>query len=205
MRVSPSVTDSRKPPVKFKMAEKSLFAVLLRSPWWVSFLVVGVIALAAGALLPREYAYVGAVGTLPIFVVGCIAAWRQLRAPSPAKVEEMLGAVNSMPWRQFSDALEAAWLRDGCTVDKPKSGPVDLRVAKGGQATLVSAKRWKAATHGIEPLRELHAAMQAEGAATGIYVMTQGQLSDNARLFARDNGITVLQGPGVANLLLAKA
>nr|WP_238541936.1 restriction endonuclease [Acidovorax sp. CF316] len=192
--------------MKFKMAEKSLFAVLLRSPWWVSFLVVGVIALGAGALLPREYAYVGAVGTLPIFVVGCIAAWRQLRAPSPAKVEEMLGAVNSMPWRQFADALEAAWVRDGCTVEKPKAGPVDLRVvAKGGQATLVSAKRWKAATHGIEPVRELHAAMQAEGASSGIYVMTQGQLSDNARLFARDNGITVLQGPGVASLLLAKA
>jgi restriction system protein len=191
--------------VKFKMAEKSLFAVLLRSPWWVSFLVVGVIALGAGALLPREYAYVGAVGTLPIFVVGCIAAWRQLRAPSPAKVGEMLDAVNTMPWRQFSDALEAAWVRDGCTVERPKSGPVDLRVAKGGQATLVSAKRWKAATHGVEPMRELQAAMQAEGAPAGIYVMTQGQLSDNARLFARDNGITVLQGPGVAALLLAKA
>ncbi|RYF63804.1 MAG: restriction endonuclease, partial [Comamonadaceae bacterium] len=25
--------------MKFKMAEKSLFAMLLRSPWWVSFLV----------------------------------------------------------------------------------------------------------------------------------------------------------------------
>ncbi len=206
MHVFPLLSPTpESPPVKFKMAEKSLFAVLLRSPWWVSFLVVGVIALGAGALLPREYAYVGAVGTLPIFVVGCIAAWRQLRAPSPAKVEEMLDAVNSMPWRQFSDALESAWVRDGCTVEKPRSGPVDLRVAKGGQATLVSAKRWKAATHGVEPMRELQAAMQAQGASAGIYVMTQGQLSDNARLFARDNGITVLQGPGVAALLLAKA
>lgn len=186
------------------MAEKSLFAVLLRSPWWVSFLVVGVIALAAGALLPHQYAYVGAVGTLPIFVVGCIAAWRQLRAPSPARVEEMLGAVNSMPWRNFADTLQAIWVRDGCTVERPKAGPADLRVAKGGQVTLVSARRWKAATHGTEPLRELHAAMQNEGAATGIYMMTQGQLSDNARLFARDNGITVMQGPAVAAFLLSK-
>jgi restriction system protein len=40
--------------VKFKMAEKSLFALLLRSPWWISFVVVGLIVLAAGALLPAE-------------------------------------------------------------------------------------------------------------------------------------------------------
>ena len=26
--------------MKFKMSEKSLFATLLRSPWWVSFLVM---------------------------------------------------------------------------------------------------------------------------------------------------------------------
>lgn len=191
--------------MKFKIAEKSLFAVLLRSPWWVSFLVVGVISLAAGALLPREYALVGALGTLPIFVVGCIAAWRQLRAPSPARVQEMLGAVNGMPWKTFCDALQAAWVRDGCTVERLSSGPADLRVTKAGQATLVAARRWKAATHGIDPLRELRAAMLAQSAAAGVYVMSQGQLSDNARLFARDNGIAVLQGPDVAALLLAKA
>jgi restriction system protein len=34
--------------------EKSLFAVLLRSPWWISFAVAGVITLASGALLPKE-------------------------------------------------------------------------------------------------------------------------------------------------------
>ena len=79
------------------MAEKSLFAVLLRSPWWISFVVVGLITLASGALLPREYFVVGALSSFPIFVVGCIAAWRQLRAPSPDRVAEILDAVNSMP------------------------------------------------------------------------------------------------------------
>ena len=76
-------------------------------------------------------------------------------------------------------------------------------VGSGG-SPLVSARRWKAATHGIEPLRELHAAMQARGASGGIYVATHGQLSDNARLFARDHGIAVLQGDAVAQLLLGK-
>ena len=185
------------------MAEKSLFAVLLRSPWWISFVVVGLITLASGALLPKEYFVVGALAGFPIFVVGCIAAWRQLRAPSPAKVTEMLDAVNSMPWRTFADTLESAWAREGCTVERLKPGSAaDMALVLGGKTTLVSARRWKAATHGVEPLRDLHAAMKARDAASGVYVVTQGQLSDTARTFARDHGISVLQDEGVARLLL---
>jgi restriction system protein len=190
--------------VKFKMAEKSLFALLLRSPWWISFVVVGLIVLAAGALLPAEYFVVGALAGFPIFVVGCIAAWRQLRAPSPARVAEITGAVNSMPWRSFADTLDTAWTREGCTVERlPAGGAADLALAKGGQTILVCARRWKAATHGVEPLRDLHAAMQARGAAAGVYVFTQGQLSDNARVFARDHGIAVMQADALAQMLLS--
>ena len=75
--------------------------------------------------------------------------------------------------------------------------------AAGGQTLLASARRWKAANHGVEPLRELHAAMQARGAQGGLYLLAQGSLSDNARLFARDHGITVVQGDALAGLLLA--
>ena len=186
------------------MAEKSLFAVLLRSPWWISFAVVGLITLLSGALLPQEYFVVGSLAGFPFFVVGCIAAWRQLRAPSPAKVEEMLDAVNSMPWRNFADTLESAWVREGCTVERLKpGGAADMALILGGKTTLVSARRWKAATHGVEPLRDLHAAMQGRDASAGVYVVTQGQLSDNARAFARDHGITVVQGDALAGLLLA--
>ena len=189
------------------MAEKSLFAMLLRSPWWISFVVVGIIVLAARALLPEEYFVVGALAGFPIFVVGCIAAWRQLQAPNPARVAEMMDAIASMPWRAFADTLTAAWTRTGCTVeriDHAKAGPADMVLTQGGKTTLVSARRWKAATHGVEPLRDLHAAMRARDASAGVYVASHGQLSDNARIFARAHGITVLQGNAVAVLLLRK-
>ena len=179
--------------MKFKMAEKSLFAMLLRSPWWISFVVVGIIVLAAGALLPKEY-----------FVVGCIAAWKQLRAPNPARVAEMLEAVASMPWRSFADTLASAWARAGYSVERinGNNAGADMRLTQGGKTTLVSAKRWKAATHGVEPLRELHAAMLASEAPAGVYVAALGQVSDNAQAFAREHGIVVLQGDAVAQLLL---
>ena len=187
------------------MAEKSLFAVLLRSPWWISFVVVGLITLAAGAFLPKEYFVVGALAGFPIFVVGCMAAWKQLRAPNPAKVAEMLDAVASMPWRSFADTLATAWERAGYTVERLNAdgnNAADMRLTLGGKTTLVSAKRWKAATHGVEPLRELQAAMAAADASAGVYVAALGQVSDNARVYARDHGIVVLQGDAVAQLLL---
>lgn len=186
------------------MAEKSLFAMLLRSPWWISFVVVGLIVLAAGAFLPKEYFAAGALAGFPIFVVGCIAAWKQLRAPNPAKVAEMLEAVGSMPWRSFAETLASAWTRAGYTVERINSNNAgtDMRLTLGGKTTLVSAKRWKAATHGVEPLRELHAAMEASEAQAGVYVAALGQVSDNARAFAGEHGIVVLQGDAVAQLLL---
>ncbi len=191
--------------MKFKMSENSLFAVLLRSPWWISFVVVGLITLAAGAFLPKEYFVVGALAGFPIFVVGCMAAWKQLRAPNPAKVAEMLDAVASMPWRSFADTLATAWERAGYTVERLNAdgnNAADMRLTLGGKTTLVSAKRWKAATHGVEPLRELQAAMAAADASAGVYVAALGQVSDNARVYARDHGIVVLQGDAVAQLLL---
>ena len=191
--------------MKFKMSENSLFAVLLRSPWWISFVVVGLITLAAGTFLPKEYFVVGALAGFPIFVVGCMAAWKQLRAPNPAKVAEMLDAVASMPWRSFADTLATAWERAGYTVERLNAGgnnAADMRLTLGGKTTLVSAKRWKAATHGVEPLRELQAAMAAADASAGVYVAALGQVSDNARVYARDHGIVVLQGDAVAQLLL---
>ena len=74
----------------------------------------------------------------------------------------------------------------------------------GGSTTLVSARRWKAAAHGVEPLRDLRTAMEQRGASAGLYVLAQGSLSDNARLYARDNGITIVQDNALAALLLAK-
>jgi restriction system protein len=189
--------------VKFKMSPNSLFAILLRSPWWVSFALVGAFSLAAAALLPRDYVLVGLLGTFPFFAVGCVSAWRQWRAPSAARMAAAHAQIQSLPWRGFADELEATWRTGGQGVERLAAGAAaDFVLTKGGQVQLASARRWKAANHGVEPLRELHTAMQARGAKTGLYLVAQGGLSDNARLFARDHGITVVQGNALALLLL---
>ena len=59
------------------MAENSLFAILLRSPWWVSLGVALALALLMRLLLPKDYAVAGMLGALPFVVIAAIAAWKQ--------------------------------------------------------------------------------------------------------------------------------
>ena len=77
----------------------------------------------------------------------------------------------------------------------------DLRITQGDRAVLVAARRWKAATHGVEPLRELHAQAQQQG-AQAVYVALTGTVSETARSFAREHGVVLLEGDALAALLL---
>lgn len=176
--------------VKFKMAEKSLFAVLLRSPWWVSFVLVAVIALAAGALLPPQYAGVGMLGGFPFFVIGCMALWRQRHLPSPALAEQVLGRIASMGWRDFSALLDIAFTRQGYSVTQI-TGPADMQLEKKGVRTVVSARRFKAAALGLESLRELVAARDALQASQCVCI-TLGRVSTQAADYAFENRITLI-------------
>jgi len=185
--------------MKLKMSENSLFAILLRKPWWISILIAAVVSLAASMLFPRQYAAYGASAGFPFFVIGIIAAVRQWRAPGPALVAHTRDAVAAMSWRDFADAIEAGYRRDGYEV-KRRAGGADFELARDGRKTVVSCKRWKAASTGVEALRELDAAAEDCGAHERIY-MTLGQLSDNARSFAAERRIAVMREDGLAVLL----
>ncbi len=186
--------------MKLKMAENSLFAVLLRSPWWVSLAVGAGIAALAHALLPEDYRLMGMLTALPFLVIAAIAGWRALRAPSATRVAATLETAAALSWREFSSALEEAFRRDGYAVTRPDKPGADLELSKEGRSTLVSARRWKAANCGIEPLRELHVAGEAREAGERIYV-TVGVISDSARRFAGEKRIRLLHGTELARLL----
>lgn len=189
--------------MKLKMSENSLFAILLRSPWWISMVLVAVVALASGALLPAPYVAFGLMGGLPFLVIGIIAAWRQWRAPSPARMAEALGRAGAMSWRDFASALEQAFGRQGYAVTRLDSAAADFRLVKGERITLASGKRWKAASHGIDALRDLVAAQEAQGAHRCIYI-SLGDVTDNARRFAQAQGIELISGDGLAQLISDK-
>jgi restriction system protein len=183
------------------MAQNSLFAILLRSPWWASFGIAALIALVSMAALPDRYVIFGVIGGWPFLAIGLIVAWRQLRAPGAARVAELQERLSAMSWRTFSELVEHAFRQDGYTVSRVNGPDADFAVSKAGKTALVSCKRWKAAGSGVEPLRDLHAALQTHQAQDGMY-FTTGTLSDTARRFAADNSIRIVQGADLARLLL---
>ena len=186
--------------MKLKMAENSLFAMLLRSPWWISVAIAVAVAVAARTLLPEKFAVPGMFGAGPFVVIAVMAGWRQFRAPSAGKVAARLEAIGAMSWPQFSAALEAAFRREGYEVARMNGAKVDFALTREGRTTLVSCKRWKAASTGVEPLRDLHAAQEAREAQEAIYVAT-GEFTDNARRFATERRIRLLTGTPLAVLL----
>lgn len=183
--------------MKFQMSENSLFAILQRSPWWVSILAAAVLFAVANLWLPAMYAFFAA---LPFLVIACYAAWRQIRAPSEKRVAGTLEALRAMSWDEFSRAIEDAYGRDGYTVRRVAGGQVDFELTKAGRVSLVGCKRWKAARTGIEPLRELHAAMLARQAHECIHIAA-GDISDNARAFAAEKNIRLVHGVDLVKLL----
>jgi len=190
--------------MKLKMAEKSLFAILLRSPWWISLLVVALFALASIALLPTAYVAYGVIGGLPFLVIAVIAAWRQSRAPSPTLLAAALERAGAMSWREFSAAVEHGLGRQGYRVTRLDGNAADFRLERQGQVSLLSCRRWKAASHGIEPLRELDTARRAQGAQHAIYI-SLGSLTDQARRHAQDADIRLIHGNDLALLMANKA
>jgi restriction system protein len=188
--------------MKFKMAPNSLFAVLLRNPWWVSYGIVGAFVLASIALLPKEYVAVGIMGAFPFLVIGTMSGWRQWRAPNPAHLAQALDKAGGMSWRDFSDALEAGYQRQAYSVIRPKTGPADFKLEKAGQTTLVSCKRWKAANQGVEPLRELVASRDALGADHCTFISLR-PLTHSAAKFAASQRVTVMSDLELSKLISA--
>src|SRR5262245_19622248 len=122
-----------------KLPENTLFAVLLRSRWWVSLLVaLGVFALIR-LFLSEGYAFFGA---LPFIVIAVVAAWKQFRVPSGARVDATIAALRAMPWEEFALALEQGYRWQGYAV-KRVEGAADFELEKAGRLALVAAKRWK--------------------------------------------------------------
>lgn len=186
--------------MKLKMAENSLFAILLRSPWWISIVIAALVGLIAFAALPERFMIFGASGAIPFLVIGFIALARQQGAPSAADVAKTLEILRAMTWREFSVLIEQAFQHDGYTVKRLNGAAADFEIARAGQTALLSGKRWKAASTGIEPLRELQAAAHTRDAQECFY-LSLGEMTDNARQFASENKIRVVQGAELAHLL----
>ncbi len=186
--------------MKLEMAKNSLFAILLRSPWWMSAGIAMAVAALAYLVLPSAYAPYGAFGATPFLVIAAIAGWKALRAPSATRVAAALERVGGMSWNEFSTVLEQAFRDEGYAVRRLALPQADFELTREARVTLVSCKRWKVARTGVEPLRSLSEAAQAREAHESMYVAA-GEFTDNATTFAAAKRIRLVHGADLARML----
>lgn len=186
--------------MKLRMARNSIFAILLRSAWWISAAIAVAIVVGAKALLPAEHFGIGAFAAFPFVIIAGVALYKQLQRPSGARVAQAEAAARTMGWQAFSQVLAEGFKRDGSEVVPITGDPrADFELARGGRRAVVAARRWKASRTGQEALRELVAAREARQAHECIYV-TLGDLSEQAVRYARQEQVQVLGGAELARL-----
>jgi restriction system protein len=180
--------------MNLKMSENSMFAILLRSPWWAS-----VFAALAVFGLVRLFMHEGFAlfAASPFIVIAAVAAWKRLRTPSGARLEAALARLRGMPWEEFAAALEAGFRREGYAVKRLEGGAADFELEKAGRMSLAAAKRWKAAQTGIEPLRDLHAA----GTERDCVYVVVGEMTQNAKAFAAEKKIRLVEAAELVTLI----
>jgi len=186
--------------LKFRMAKNSLFAVLLRSPWWISAAIAFALALLGLAVLADPFRILAILSGVPFAVIGAVAARRQWHVPSTARVSETREALARMPWPAFADLLEQSFRRDGYAVSRSKAAAIDFELNRNGRRTLVCARRWKSARTGLEALRALQTARDSSDAPEALYIGL-GPLTDAALPFAAEHGIAVWNAGDLARAL----
>ena len=183
-----------------RMAKNSLFAILLRSPWWTSVLIAATLGLLSFALLPAEFRVVGAISGLPFVVIAFLAARRQWRLPSATRVAETHSALSALAWPRFAELLQQSFRRDGFSVVPGDTAAVDFALERRGRRMLVCARRWKSARIGLEAVRALHTAREAADAPDALYIGL-GSLTDTARSYAAEHRVAVWQSAELAQAL----
>jgi restriction system protein len=182
--------------MKWKMAENSLFAILLRSQWWWSVLVAAGVFGVVRIFMAWGYAL---FAVSPFIVIAAMAAWRQLRVPSGARLQKALDRLRAMSWDEFARTLEAHFAGEGYAV-KRVAGAADFELEKSAAVSLVSARRWKASRTGVEPLKELAAAAEKRGAGECVYLVA-GEMTEQARKLAEEKKIRLVTGAGLIELM----
>ncbi len=188
----------------FKMSKSSLFAILLRSPWWYSvlfgFAVIGISLLIAGG----QFVILGIFGSMPFFGIAGFAAYKESLKPSQARMLEVVEQARKMPAIQIAHKIAETYVQERFDSTAFKGNAAELELERGNRKYLLSTKRFKAANTGVEPLKQLVAAGE-KAEATGYLYLALGEISDAAREFASQNDIELIQADRLTEFFDGKA
>lgn len=113
--------------------------------------------------------------------------------------EWSLALIRRLEWKRFEDLCQRYYACRGMRSETTPLGPdggIDIRVYHDDPekpASIVQCKAWGERMVGVRPIRELLGVMTHEKIGRGVF-MTSGRYSEEARLFAGSNRITLVDG-----------
>ena len=181
----------------FRMAHGSLFAVLLRSPWWYSALIAVALIAIGAAVVDGKYLILGVFTSFPFLGISGFALYKQSQLPSRERIVEIAEHAQQLSAMQVANKIAESYT--SARFDKAifKGADAELELTRGNRKILVSTKRFKARNTGIEPFKRLLAAGEKSEATAYIYVAL-GDVSQTAQSFATDNNIELVQATELA-------
>lgn len=201
-----------------------LFDIAAAIPWWIDLGIAAVayvifhwIATTEVAIDPKDPmghmlpsllrgVSVGLQYIVPTtFVAGAVASLinrkKRLSLVNDATLNPE--SIRAMPWQDFEILVGQAFRNEGYrVVERGGSGPdggVDLVLDKGGLYYLVQCKHWRAAKVSVSVVRELQGVIATVNAAGGL-VVTSGDFTQDARRFAQEANITLIDGKALSGM-----
>ncbi len=185
------------------MAKGSLFAVLLRSPWWYSIL-IGLAIIALGVILfEGKYLILGVMAALPFMAIAGYSAYREMQRPRQKRILEVQQEARTMTASVLAKKIAANYEKLNFDVTPFKGDAAELELERGKHKFLLSCKRFKAANTGIEPLKKLTVAGEKHK-VTGYLYVTLGEISKNALEYAHEHDIEFIQAEALTEYLDGK-
>lgn len=115
-------------------------------------------------------------------------------SPHPQQIPD---PIKNMSWQEFEMLISEFFRKQHYLVFENLSGGpdggIDLRIKKDGKTFFVQCKHWKKYNVGVSIVREQLGIMAAEG-ADGSIIVTSGLFTNAAIQFARQHGITLING-----------
>ena len=186
-------------------------------PWWVSVVVSAIVYVALSFIIPSflsENLFTKGIAVgLPLIapyiaflflMPAPISAWNAWRKRQLLDNQTGIRSIRDLNWKQFEELVGEAYRRKGYRVIENHQlgadGGVDVRLEKDGFTHLVQCKHWKTQKVGVSTIREMFGLMAVEKAA-GVIVITSGDFTEEAKAFARDKPIGLIDGKQLVSLI----
>lgn len=193
-----------------------LFEIMMQLPWFAGLAIALLVFVLMAHVLPPLAAHspisdnLGRLSAMfapwvagLLVVVSVTIFVRSLADRYPLRRNQDVEALRRLNWSEFERFVCEAFRRDGYhTIEIPADTGVgvDLTLRRNDQAFLVRYRHWKSRQTGLDSVRELHEAMTAAGADGG-FVLTAGSFTQDARDFAAQSRIELIDGEALLHMI----